>query len=185
MPTVNEELLTVLGMTAAHATLMEEYPWFLHIKPVRKFAEIKGRGLTPRSQDCPTNKVVAAAIAEKVANVDEMIFLRPIGTHDSTPHRGERVFAMAIDKSALPTTITVDWTFVGTLELAEIIKADTPALTNEAIFCEVVRRRGSVAIYEAIPAGVLRVWTKGQPFDDPSKWPKLVDTKFADVEQFD
>jgi hypothetical protein len=114
-----------------------------------------------------------------------MIFLRPIGTDDSTPRRGERMFAMAIDKSALPTTITVDWTFDGTFGLADIIKADTPALTDDVIFCEVVRRRGSVAIYEAIPADALRVWTKGEPFDDPLKWPKLVDTEFADVEQFD
>jgi hypothetical protein len=95
------------------------------------------------------------------------------------------MFAMAIDKLALPPMITVDWTFDGTFGLADIIKADTPALTNDVIFCEVVGRRGSVAIYEAIPANALRVWTKGQPFDDPSKWPKLIDTDLVDIEQFD
>jgi hypothetical protein len=114
-----------------------------------------------------------------------MIFLRPIGTFDSTPRRGEKMFAMAIENSALPATITVDWTFGGTFGLAGIIKADAPTLSNDTIFCEVVRRRGSVAIYEAIPVNALRVWTKGQPFDNPSTWPKLIDTSLGDVEQFD
>jgi hypothetical protein len=94
------------------------------------------------------------------------------------------MFAMAIDKSALPCTITVDWTFDGTFGLADIIKADTPAMANDVIFCEVVRRRGSVAIYEAITNETLRVWTKGQPSNDPSKWPKLVDTHIGEIEQF-
>jgi hypothetical protein len=104
-----------------------------------------------------------------------MIFLRPVGTFDSTPRRGEKLFAMAIPRDALPRTITIDWTFGGTWGLACIIKRDTPALTNEEIFCEVVRRRGSVAIYETI----------SEPAEDPSIWPRLVDTDFADVTVFD
>jgi hypothetical protein len=111
-----------------------------------------------------------------------MMFLRPIGDRviDSTPRRGEKMFAMAISGDALPKIITVDWTFGGTWGLASIIKK-APELPNNIIFCEVVRRRGSVAIYETIPANLLRIWTKGLPFDDPSKWPRLLDTEFADV----
>jgi hypothetical protein len=185
MSAVNEELLSPAGMAAAHAALTARYPWFLHIKPVRKFDSIKKEGLRPRSQGCPTTPSVAAAIGNVVSNVDDMIFLRPIGSDDSTPRRGEKLFAMAIPHDALPTIITIDWTFGGPWGLACIIKKDTPTLTNEETFCEVVRRRGSVAIYEAISADLLRVHTAGQPADDPSTWPRLVDTDFADVKVFD
>jgi hypothetical protein len=95
------------------------------------------------------------------------------------------MFAMALSSDALPTFVTIDWTFGGTWGLASIIKRDYPDMTNEAIFCKVVRRRGSVAIYETIPAHSLRVWTTGSPFDDPSKWPQLVDTEFVDVVVFE
>jgi hypothetical protein len=108
-------------------------PWFVHIKPSRKFESIKKAGLQPRSQGCQTNASVAAALGTSVANVDEMILLRPVGT-DSTPRRGEKLFAMAISREALPNIITVDWTFSGTWGLASIIKNDTPALANEVIF---------------------------------------------------
>jgi hypothetical protein len=125
---------------------------------------------------------VAAAI---IGKVDKMIFLRPLGTFDSTPRRGEKMFAMAIHRDALPTTVTLDWTYNGTWSLPSIIKADFPGLGNEAIFCEVVARRGSVAIYQSIPRELLKVRTKGQPADDPSKWTRLVDADIAEVEQFE
>jgi hypothetical protein len=70
MPSVDEELLTADGMAAAHATLVARYPWFLHIKPVLRFEEIKRDGLTPRRQGFATNKTVAAALSDSVANID-------------------------------------------------------------------------------------------------------------------
>lgn len=185
MGTVDEELLRPDDMAAGHAALTARYPWFLHIKPVRMFDSIKKDGLRPGSQGCPTNPSVAAAIGSAVSNVDEMIFLRPLGTSDSTPRRGEKLFAMAISRDALPNIITVDWTFAGTWGLADIIKNDAPALTNEEIFCQVVRRRGSVAIYDTISADLIRVLTTGQPADDPSTWPRLADTDVANVIVFD
>jgi hypothetical protein len=185
MSTVDEELLTPAGMASAHAALTARYPWFLHIKPVRKFDLIKKEGLRPRPQGCPTNPSVATAIRGAVGDVDEMIFLRPIATFDSTSRRGEKLFTMAIPGNAVPRIITVDWTFGGTWGLASIIKKDTPALTNDEIFCEVVRRRGSAAIYETIGSELLRVHTLDKPADDPSTWPRLVDTDVADAKVFD
>jgi hypothetical protein len=184
MGTVDEELLTLAGMTAAYVALTERYAWFLHIKPVRTFDTIKKDGLRPGRQGCPTNPAVATAIASAISSVDEMIFLRPLGTFDSTPRRGEELFAMAIPNDALPKIVTVDWTCDGTWGLADIIKNDTPALTNEDIFCEVVRRRGSVAIYDAVSADLIRVLTISRSADDPSTWPRLVDTAIADVMVF-
>jgi hypothetical protein len=185
MSTIDDELLTPAGMAAAHAALTERYLWLLHIKPARKFNSIKNEGLRPRSQGCSTNPCVARAIGDIVPNVDEMIFLRPVGTWDSTPRRGEKLFTMAIARDALPRTITIDWTYDGTWGLASIIKGDAPTLTNGEIFCQVVGRRGSVAIYEPISADVLRVHTTGQPAENPSTWPRLVDTDLADVNVFD
>jgi hypothetical protein len=190
MGSVDEELLTATGILAAHSAITSKYLWFLHIKPVRLFAQIKADGLRPSSQGCPVNDIVATALRGLVPNVEEMIFLRPVGDDvlNTTPNRGEKMFALAIPKSALPRTVTVDWTFGGTFGLADIIKADKikerePIPTNEEIFCEVVRRRGSVAIYEALPPAALKVWTKEQPFDDPSKWPDVVHTVIEDIEQ--
>lgn len=183
MPDINDELLTPTGMASARAALVARYEWFLHVKPESKFATIKKDGLQPRSQGCPTNPVVKAALTGK--NVDEMIFLRPLGTFDSTPRRGERMFLLALARSNLPQTITVDWTFDGTWPLAPIIKHDSPHLAPHEIFCQVVRRRGSVAVYEPIPAALLRVWAKGEPAEDPSKWSRLVDTDAGDLNLFD
>jgi hypothetical protein len=173
MATVDEELLTPEGMADAHKALTGKYQWFVHIKPMRKFEPIKRTGLQPRKQGCPTNTGVAAAIGGMVANVDEMIFLRPVGDGvlDSTPRRGEKMFALAISGSALPKIVTVDWTFSDTWGLASIIKNDTPNLQNSCIFCKVIKRRGSVAVYGTIPVNLLRVWTKGLLYGDPSTSP--------------
>ena len=95
------------------------------------------------------------------------------------------MFAMAISRDTLPRLVTIDWTYAGTWGLASIIKNGAPALKNEELFCEVARRRGSVAIYDAISPDLLRVLTAGQPVEDPSKWPRLVDTDVADVIAFD
>lgn len=185
MPTINEEFLTSSGMNEAHAALTAKYPWFLHVKPTRKFELIKKSGLKPRSQGCPTNPTVAAAIGKLVSNVNEMIFLRPIKTADSTPRRGEKMFMMAIPNDVIPKILTIDWTSDGTWNLAAIIKKDSPTASSATIFCEIIRRRGSVAIYETIGVNRLRVWKKGQQEDDPSTWPLLIDTEFTDILAFD
>src|ERR1700732_1553028 len=105
MCSVDDGLLTLAGMKAAHAALTARYPWFLHVKPVRKFDQIKCHGLEPRVQGCSTNTTVSKAIGELVKSVDEMIFFRPIGTFDSTPRRGEKMFLMAISCNSLPEVI--------------------------------------------------------------------------------
>jgi len=114
MGTIDEELLEPNGMATVRARLTARYPWFLHIKPAWMFDSIKKHGFRPASQGCPTNPIVASAIGGAVGNVDEMIFLRPLGTFDSTPRRGEKLFAMAISRDELPSIMTVDWTFAGT-----------------------------------------------------------------------
>ncbi len=184
---VDEALLKPENMAAARHALGAKYDWFIHIAPTTQFESIKAHGLQPGPQDCPTNQSVKEALEGKVADVNALIFLRPLGpcVLDSTPRRGESMFALAISCAILPAVVTVDWTFSGTWGLASIIKQEFPTLTKEAIFCDVIRRRGSVAIYESLPAGSLRVRTKFSPPDDPSKWPQLVDTKFHEIAVID
>ena len=181
---MDETLLIQSEMAAAHATLIAKYEWFLNVKPIREFDEIRTAGLVPRSQGCHTNPAVHAALGSMV-DVNEMIYLRPLGTtFDSTPRRDDRMFRMALHRDALPKILTVDWTCDGTWGLASIIKDSTPNLANAEIFCEVIRRRSSVAIYQAIPAAVLRVQTNGQSSDDPSNWPRLLGTQLSNAVQF-
>jgi hypothetical protein len=87
---------------------------------------------------------------------------------------------MALPAAALPPIVTLDWSFGGVWNLTAIIKADTPALTAAEIFCQVARRRGSVAIYEATLPEALRVWTHGLD-PDPSTWTWLPDAAPADL----
>ena len=183
---MNAELLTLGGMADARRALMAKYHWFIHMKPICKFESIKLTGLQPASQGCPTNNEVASAIGHKVKSIDEIICLRPLGdsVHDSTPYRGHTLITLAIPSTILPCIITLDWTNSYAWGLAPVIKADEPAIENALIFCEVVRRSGSVVIYEPIPPSCLKVLTKSVSPGDPLEWPSLTTTQCSDVAQF-
>jgi hypothetical protein len=184
--TVNEELLTPQGMHDARTALIAKYQWLIHVKPLAQLEKIKLAGLEPRCQGNSANSIFVRAIGQSVANINHVICFRPLGENvlNTTPKRDEEMFAVAIPSSALPKIVTVDWTFGSTLELASIIKANAPWCPNEAIFCEVVRRRGSVIIYEAIPASQLRLLTIGQSCQDPSSWPQILDAATDQVMVF-
>jgi hypothetical protein len=179
MTNINSEWLTEDGMVAARAALIARFPWFLHCTPVENFHSIQATGLQPRNPGCLVNPVIAAKL--KVENAAELICLRPLGTSDSTPRRGARLFKLAVPAPSLPATVTIDWTFSGTWELGPILCNDYPSGSAEEIFCEIARRRGSVAVYEAISPNALRVWTKDCSDLDPAMWPRLRTVNFEDL----
>jgi len=181
MPTIVAELLTVAGMASARTALTAKYEWFLHVKPVSQFNHVKEKGLEPRNQGCTAEPEVLAARGAGGSNI---VCLRPIGTFDTTPRRGNTMYMMALHRDDLPTTVGLDFSYSGTWTLPAIIKNDCPTATNDDIFCEVVRRRGSVITYEPIPKEALRVWTTGKPQNDPSQWPRLVDVERGDIKEF-
>ena len=182
MADINDEFLSVAGMASAHAALVGKHEWFLHVKETQRFDQIKSKGIEPRNPGCAVPNVVVTAVGP---NAGEIVCLRPKGTFDTTPSRGKKMFMMAVRRDALPKTIGLDWSYDGSWTLAPILRKEAPAMPNEEIFCEVVRRRGSVVSYEGIPLDKISVWTKGIPNDDPSKWPKLSVVDLTQVEQFD
>ena len=177
MEGVNAELLSLEGMAEARALLISKHEWFLHAAPMATFAQIQCEGLCPHNPGAMPDSVTAAALP--VARPDRIVCLRPIRTPDTTPRRGPE-FMLALPASALPQTVTLDWSFGGVWTLPAIIKADAPAMTAAEIFCQIARRRGSVAIYEAIPPEALRVWTHNLGAD-PSAWPRLPDVASGDM----
>jgi hypothetical protein len=179
---INDELLTKVGMASAYAALIAKYIWFLHVKTMAEFDHIKLNGIIPRNPGYIPPTEVTAALGESARNI---ICLRPKDTQDTTPRRGKKMFLMAIQNEKLPNIIGLDWSYSGNWTLPDILKNDCPTMTTNEIFCEVVRRRGSVVTYGTISPEALRVWTKDTPQDDPSTWPPLVQVELTDLEEFD
>lgn len=179
---MNEELLTPAGIASARALLLNKHEWFLHVKPIAQFDAIKAQGLQPRHQGCAAKPEVIAALGDAAVNI---ICLRPKGTFDTTPRRGQTMYLMAVHRDDMPARLGLDWSYDGNWTLTPILQHDHPNASKEEIFCEIIRRRGSVVSYDAIPATALRVWNKGASQDDPAQWPKITEVEAAHVEQFD
>lgn len=177
MDGINAELLTPAGMADARALLISKHPWFLHAAPIAAFDQIQSEGLLPRNPGGTPQVSIRTALA--VAHPDRIVCMRPIWTTDTTPRR-EPEFMLALPASAVPQTITLDWSFGGVLNLAAIIKADAPGMSSAAVFCEVAHRRGSIATYDEVPPQALRVWTV-EAAPDPALWPALSETTKRDV----
>jgi hypothetical protein len=179
----NLRLLTVDGMRLARSALIERFPWFVHVKPLKYFEEIRKDGIHPRSLDCASPQWFTDALADRLIDVRKIICLRPMGgvheTLDTTPNREETGFRMALPAEWLPEIVTLDWTFSGALELAEIIKSEGE--TDVRAFCDTARRRGSVVVYQALPTNVLRVQTKGNSVDQIEEWPALATADEKDL----
>jgi hypothetical protein len=184
MTDINKALLTTAGMASARAELTKRHEWFLHAKPTSRFGEIKVYGLAPRRQDYLLNDDAKTVLSALGQNAEKIICLRPKDTFDTTPRGNELMFLMALHRDALPPTITLDWTYVGNLSLVPVLNHGHLEWTKEQIFCEVVRRRGSVVIYDHISTNALRVWAKGTDKNDPSTWPTIISVDLSVVEQF-
>ena len=65
-----------------------------------------------------------------------------------------------------------------------IIKSDAPKMSDEQVFCEVVRRRGSVITYDGIRPSALRVRCNGMAEDDPAAWRELPTVERKDLYVF-
>lgn len=88
---------------------------------------------------------------------------------------------LAVRNADLPARIGIDWSFPSCGELVDILKEETPERDSADIFAEVVRRRGSVVSYEAIPLHILRVRLKDSSPNDPYEWSLLSQTSIEDV----
>lgn len=176
-----ESFLTPAGMAAAHAALIARYVWFLHVSDAEHFESIQKDGLKPNNPGCAPHGLVTKYLGTKAHAI---LCLRPLATLDTTPSRSTSRFALALDSAALPKLIGLDWSYSGAWSLPTIIKANAPETPDEIVFCEVVRRWGSVVCYEGIAPSSLRVRCSGQSPDDPATWSELASVKRNDIAIF-
>jgi hypothetical protein len=174
-------LLTPGGMASARRALLIRHSWFLHVSEVSSLEPIKTRGLEPRNPGGAAPDLVIERLGPRA---NEIICLRPSDTFDTTPQKDGKRFLVAVRGDDLPARIGLDWSFPYCWNLAAILKQDHPAMTDDQVFCETMRRAGSLASYEPIPPSVLHAWSKGTPRAEPWAWPKLADVDFEDIEFF-
>ncbi len=174
---INERLLKQDVMEAARDALVAECKWYIHCSPIASFESIKRSGVVkadPGGESPPSIKVFGR----------EVVCLRPIGSEDSTPRRGEALFKVAISAASLPSIVTLDWSFPGCWELACVLERGAERKSDEQIFCAVVKRRGSIMAYNSISVESLRVFTKGCVEDDPSAWPFIQSVHPSEIQAF-
>lgn len=169
------------GMKAAYRALTGRHSWFFHVSEVGRFEDIKVEGIKRRNPGCAAPPLVADMLGRRAS---EFICLTPQGSLDATPNRGRSRFRMAIDRKHLPRLIGLDWSYGGVWPLPAIIKQDAPNTPDDEVFCEVVRRRGSVVVYRNLRPSIIRAWCKGTTGEDPSSWPFLADVEQSDLEVF-
>jgi len=176
-----EHYLTPAGMVEARADLCSRYEWFLHVSDVGLFDTIKKEGLKPNNPGCTPHSLATKYLGSKA---HEILCLRPLSTFDMTPRRGTYRFVLAVGNEHLPDLIGLDWSYSGAWNLACIIKSDAPKMSDAQVFCEVVRRWGSVVSYDGIPASALRVRCNEMKEDDPAEWPDLTSVERENVHVF-
>jgi hypothetical protein len=176
-----EHYLTPSGMAAARAALTVRYPWFLNVSDTDRFDKIRVQGLKPFDPGCAPPDLALKHLGDRAR---EILCLRPLSTFDTTPKRGNPRFVLAVAGAHLPDLIGLDWSYDGTWTLPDIIKGDTPDMPDDQIFCEVVRRRGSVVSYSGIAVPPLRVRSTGLPEGDPESWPALTSVDRSDLHVF-
>lgn len=162
---LTQEYLSIDGMKSARSVLAEKFPWFLHVSTVDKFCSIRSNGLLPKNP--------GSFPPENVSVPNQIVCLRPIGSHDTTPNRSDPRFLVALNKENLPSFIGLDWSYVGCWELANQIYVDDPKRHPDEIFSDVARRMGSIISYKEIPPTVLRVWVYGTNNNEPESWPLI------------
>lgn len=189
-----ETLLTRAGMEAAQRALKDRYRWFLHVGRLDDIESYRTNGIEPRNPDLlgklpgpdqpgkPAPDLFARLLEGFVGKPEEIVCLRPIDTLDTTPTRPGAKFAMALRADDLPPNVSLDWSFGGVVALARDQQRVHLHWNPEHIFVDVAHRRGSIAVYDRIPASVLYVLAKGSNGYDPATWSRLKDVAIADIQ---
>jgi hypothetical protein len=182
MPDIYDELLAPEGMVSARAILVGKYPWFFHTARLRNFSSIQASGLEPRRPDGYIGDPPHQVVHRIRHRADHILCLWPVGATDVHITSDEPLFQVALDSSALPVRLGLDWSFPYNWNLATIVKNDFPHWETAQVFANVAHRSGSVATYDAVPAANLLVRPNGAEGWDPTGWPNLRDVAIADIE---
>jgi hypothetical protein len=180
-----QNLLSPAGMAAAHRALNDRYRWFLHIGWFDRLEGYRAEGLQPRNPDSPGKPApdpFPRLLADVTDRPEEIICVRPIDALDTKPTRPGAKFAMALRAGDLPSKICLDWSFGGLVQLTLDHARDNPHLDLAQVFVDVAHRRGSVAVYERIPASALYVFTRGSSPHNPATWTPLTTVAGSAIE---
>ena len=183
MGNFHDDILASSEMALIHDAMIGRFCWFEHVGRFSRYRSYQTGGLQPRDPDkdddgSETYEQPTGIILERV------VCLRPIGTFDSTPNRGERQYRMAISNRDLPPAIGLDRSHGPAMNLAAILRADNPNWSNSDIFIEVARRLGSFVSYSLILPSAIRVRAKDSSDNNQGSWPLLTDTEESQVHNF-
>jgi hypothetical protein len=170
MSNIHDEILS--NMSIIRQAIAFRYKWYYHVTPSKNAENIRNKGLlTNRDKTPPT---IIVDYIKPMAH--EVICLSPLGADIVPPPvQGGPFICLAISTEYLPRTLTLDWSFSGAFELAEVLRHDAPERSAIDIFLECAKRRGAIMVYEQIPRTALHAFCKLCTPHDPKNWPLLVD----------
>ncbi len=158
--------------------LIAKFQYFTHDTPDKYLPCIKKNGLVP-------HEVTPSSGDEFIRYYEcrrKITCLRPVGAELCPKSSGPPPFArLAVSSLDLPRLLSLDWSY--DWGLARVLREGSPQRSSVEIFVEVARRRGSIAVYDPIPAIKLTVWQEGLP-DDPALWPRLAETAESEIKTF-
>ena len=156
--------------------LADGLKWYRHITGRDRLDSIATEGLQRRNpvwDGFKPDDEVCAAFGDDAGNI---VCLYPFGTFEARPAPSDSGDAiLAIHADDLPERIGLDWSYSGVYGKADGVRQLAPHLSDAEVFVEVVKKRGSVACFDPIPADAIRIWIEGQPTDNPQGWPFLRD----------
>lgn len=142
---------------------------------------MRGQPRNPNPDGKGPPEVFAEVLGGLKRKADEIVCLRPIDSLDTRPKRNERQFRLALRGADLPKLISLDWSYGGAIQLANILRQQNPNWRHSDVFVEVAHRWGSFSSYDAIPASALRVQTWASSPNNPATWPPLINAAVANV----
>jgi hypothetical protein len=179
----HQDILAPSAMALIHDAVVARFGSFEHVGRFSRYRSYQTEGIQPRDPDKDNDG--SETHAEPVGIIlARVVCLRPIGTFNSAPNRGERQFRMAISNRDLPPSIGLDWSHGFAMNLASVLQTDNPNWSNSDIFIEVARRLGTLVSYSPLAPSVIRVRTNDCDANNPESWPLLIDTEESQVYSF-
>lgn len=167
-----QETLNYMG--AVRMAAGRRYRWFYHLTPAGNADGIRDKGLLPHS--CSSAPQPVEDALGKGAN--RIICFNPLGTNIVPPPVQSGPFiCLAFENEALPSHVSLDWSCVGALGIARVLREEEPDRPIGEIFIEAVNRWGYMLAYDPIPRHYLRVCVKGCLPHNPKGWPMLTETE--------
>lgn len=115
-------------------------------------------------------------------NRRSMVCLHPLGSNGEVHSAKNGPFVLLKIKAAdLPNEVTLDWSFPGSWSLVSVLEESATYGSTDAIFLEVVQRRGSVSALGCIAPNHIYVLCNGATAGLPEQWRALTDATEKEI----